>query len=186
MSKLETILAQEVEAEITSLRAEAEAKAKAIRAEVEAKAKALLEAKERQLKSQLDQALKRAESAAELLLSTARTQAKGEVLAEARRLLEARLSELPKTPAWPEVLKKLAEEGVQALPDAEKVVVAPEDLPHLEAWAKEKGLGLEADPGLRLGVRVLAGKNQVENALLERLDRAWDGVSARLAKALWG
>jgi V/A-type H+-transporting ATPase subunit E len=186
MSKLEMILAQEVEAEIGRLKGEAEAKARALVEEAQAKAKALLEAKERQLKAQLAQGVKRAESAAELLLATARTQAKGEVLAEARRLMEERLLALPKGEAWPEVLRRLAEEAVAALPGAEKVVVNPEDLPHLEAWAREKGLGLEADAGVRLGVRVLSGRNQVENALLERLDRAWDQVSARLAKALWG
>ncbi|MGQ9510483.1 MAG: V-type ATP synthase subunit E [Thermaceae bacterium] len=186
MSKLETILAQEVEAEIRSVKEDAEAKAKALKEEAQAKAKALLEAKERQLKGRLEASIKRAGSAAELLLSTARAQAKGEVLAQARRLLEERISALPQAPEWPEILKRLAEEGLRALPGAEKVMVRPEDLPHLEAWAKEKGLALEGVEGLGLGVRVQAGKNLVENTLSGRLERAWEELSARLSKSLWG
>ncbi len=188
MSKLETILKEEVEAEIRAILEEAEAKAKALLEEAQAKAQALLEGKRRAFEAGYKAALKRAESAGELLLSTARAQAKGEVLervkAEALKALEG----LRSKPEWPGVLSRLAEEALKALPDPEALEAHPEDLVHLEALAREKGLELRPDPALRLGVRAVGqgGRNQVENALPGRLERAWDGLSARVAQALWG
>ena len=167
MSKLEAILSQEVEAEIQALLQEAEAKAEAVKREAEEKAKALLQARERALEAQYRAALRRAESAGELLVATARTQARGEVLEEVRRRVR---------------------EALEALPGAKALVANPEDLPHLEALAKERGVELKAEPALRLGVRAVGaeGKTQVENSLLARLDRAWDALSSKVAQALWG
>lgn len=185
MSKLEAILSQEVEAEIQALLQEAEAKAEAIKREAEEKAKALLQARERALEAQYRAALRRAESAGELLVATARAQARGEVLEEVRRRVREALEALPKKPEWPEVVRKLA---LEALPGAKALVANPEDLPHLEALAKERGVELQAEPTLRLGVRAVGaeGKTQVENSLLARLDRAWDALSSKVAQALWG
>ena len=167
MSKLEAILSQEVEAEIQALLQEAEAKAEAVKREAEEKAKALLQARERALEAQYRAALRRAESAGELLVATARTQARGEVLEEVRRRVR---------------------EALEALPGAKALVANPEDLPHLEALARERGVELQAEPALRLGVRAVGaeGKTQVENSLLARLDRAWDALSSKVAQALWG
>ncbi len=188
MSKLEAILSQEVEAEIRSLLEEAKARAEGLRKEAEAKAEALLQGRKRALEAQFQAALRRAESAGELLLATARTQAKGEVLQAVKAKAEEALLALPGKPEWPGVLRKLAEEALSALPEPEALVSHPENLPHLEPLAKERGLRLQADPALRLGVRVLGkgGRTQVENALESRLERAWDALSSQVAQVLWG
>ncbi|WP_448566520.1 V-type ATP synthase subunit E [Thermus sp.] len=188
MSKLEAILSQEVEAEIQAILSEAKGKAESLKAEAEAKAKALLEGKKRALEAAFQAALRRAESAGELLLSTARAQAKGEVLSELKaRVLES-LKALPSRPEWPEVVRKLALEALSALGEPEALASHPENLPHLEALARERGLELLPDPTLRLGVRAVGkgGKTQVENALESRLERAWDALSSKVAQALWG
>lgn len=187
MSKLEAILSQEVEAEIQALLAEAKAKAEALRQEAQGRAEALLAARKRALEAQRQAALRRAESAGELLLATARTEARGEVLAQVKARVREALLSLPEKPEWPEVLRKLAEEALSALPEPEALVSHPENLPHLEPLARG-GLELRADPSLRLGVRAVGkgGKTQVENALESRLERAWDALSSRVAQALWG
>ncbi|MEN2982433.1 MAG: V-type ATP synthase subunit E [Thermus sp.] len=188
MSKLEAILSQEVEAEIQGLLGEAKAKAEALRSEAKAKAEALLAGKKRALEAQFQAAIRRAESAGELLLATARTEAKGEVLAQVKAKAREALRALPGKPEWPEVLRKLSEEALAALAEPEALVSHPENLPHLEPLARERGLELRPDPALRLGVRVLGkgGKAQVENALESRLERAWDALSSQVAQALWG
>ncbi|GGM94537.1 V-type ATP synthase subunit E [Thermus composti] len=188
MSKLESILTQEVEAEIRSILEEAKAKAEALKEEAKAKAEALLAAKERALKAQYQAALRRAESAGELLLATRRAEAKGEVLEAVKAKALEVLRALPQKPEWPEVVRKLALEALSALPAPQALASHPENLPHLEALAREKGLSLKEDPALRLGVRVMGGdgKTQVENNLEARLDRAWDTLSSRVAQVLWG
>ncbi len=101
MSKLEAILSQEVEAEIRSLLEEAKARAEGLRKEAEAKAEALLQGRKRALEAQFQAALRRAESAGELLLATARTQAKGEVLQAVRAKAEEALLAFPGSPSGP-------------------------------------------------------------------------------------
>lgn len=188
MSKLEAILSQEVEAEIQAILEGAKAKAEALRSEAKAKAEGVLAAKRRALEASLQAAIRRAESAGELLLSTARTEAKGEVLFQVRAKVEEALRALPDSPEWPQVLRKLSEEALSALGEPEALVSHPENLVHLEAFARERGLELRVDPALRLGVRAIGkgGRTQVENALPSRLERAWDALSSRVAQVLWG
>lgn len=188
MSKLEAILSQEVEAEIRAILEGARKEAEGLLAEARAKAEALVSAKEKAVKAAFQAALKRAESAGELLLSTARAQARGEVLDRVRAQVEEALSALPQDPRWPEILRKLAEEALSALPEPEALLAHPEDLPHLEPLARARGLELRPDPALRLGVRAVGrgGKTQVENSVLSRLARAWDALSAKVAQVLWG
>ncbi|MCH1928226.1 hypothetical protein L6232_25870, partial [Shewanella sp. C31] len=71
---------------------------------------------------------------------------------------------LPGKPEWPGVLQRLAEEALSALAEPVALASHPENLPHLEPLARERGLELVADPGLRHGVRALGkgGKTQVE------------------------
>lgn len=188
MSKLEAILVQEVEAEVQAILGEARGRAEALRSEAQAEAEALLAAKRRALETGFQAAVRRAESAGELLLATTRAQAKGEVLSQVKARAREALRNLPAKPEWPEVLRRLAEEALAALPDAAALASHPENLPHLEPLARERGLELVADPGLRLGVRAVGqgGKTQVENALESRLERAWDALSTRVAQVLWG
>ena len=188
MSKLETILQEEAIREINRILAEAEEKAKAILAEAEARAEQIKLAAERRLEAERRAALARAESAAELKVSTARMKARGEMIERVKRMAAERLQGIGADPRYPEILRKLAEEAVGAVAEPGWVAVRPEDLPHLEAWAQERGLMVKADPEVRLGVRVYAagGDTYVENTLPGRLERAWEELAARVAQVLWG
>jgi len=188
MSKLETILQEEALKEINAILAEAEERAKQIIAEAEKKAEKIKAAALRKLEAEKKAALARAESAAELKVATARMKAKGEVIERVKELALARIEALPKDPSYPEILKKLAEEALKAVAEPEKVAANPEDLVHLEDWARERGLALEPSPEVRLGVRVYqkGGGTYVENTLPGRLERAWEELAAKVAKVLWG
>lgn len=188
MSKLEDILQNEVAAEIGAIAAEAEAKAQAILGEAAQKAEALKASKERQLEAEHTAALRRAESAAELLINQARIAAKGRVVERVKVDVLQALQNLATQPAFGDTLKKLAEEALAEVGQAEAVVLNPAHTALLADWAKAKGLELKADPTIRDGVRLVAqgGRAYVQNALSERLERAWDALSAKAAKAIWG
>jgi len=188
VSKLETILQEEAIREINRILAEAEERAKAILAEAEAKAAKILAAAERKLEAERRAALARAESAAELKIATARMKAKGEVIERVKQMAAERLQGLGDDPRYPEILRRLAEEAYSAVEDPGKLAVAPQDAPHLEGWARERGLEVLVDPEVRLGVRVYSktGGTYVENTLPGRLERAWEELASRVAQVLWG
>ncbi|HGY09747.1 MAG TPA: V-type ATP synthase subunit E [Oceanithermus profundus] len=187
MSKLETILQEEVLAEIQQLMAQAEEEAERIVAEAKEKAEAMVAAHKRKLEARKQAELHRAESAAELAVSTARVEAKGEVIAQIYREVQARLAALPESPEYPTLLERLAEEAVAAVGEAEAVVVHPDDAPRIKGWAEGKGLELRTEDDVRLGVIAVAkgGKTRVANTLPDRLERAWEVLSAKVTQVLW-
>jgi len=188
MSKLEDILQNEVAAEIGAIAAEAEARAKAIVEAALANAEALKASKLRQLEAQHAAALRRAESAAELLLSQARITARGQVMDRVRAEVGESLHHLTQKPEFASILQKLADEALSNLGRAESAVVNPAHAALLSEWAQRHGLQLKTDPSIRDGVRLVAvgGRAFVQNTLSERLERAWDALSAKAAKAIWG
>jgi len=188
MSKLETILQEEVLAEIQQLMAEAESEAESILAAAKEKAEAIVSAQKRKLEAQKAAELHRAESAAELAVTTARVEAKGKVIGEVFRRVQERLQELPSKPEYPTILEQLAAEAVAAVGEAEAVVVAPDDAARLKGWAEGKGLELRTSPEVSLGVVAISrgGKTQVANTMPDRLQRAWEALSAEVSRVLWG
>lgn len=188
MSKLETILQEEVLAEIQQLLSQAEEEAAKIVAEAEEKAQAQLAAQKRKLEARKAAELHRAASAAELAVTTARVEAKGEVISEIYRKVQARLEALPASPEYPTLLERLAAEAVAAVGKAEAIVVHPDDLPRIKGWAEGKGLEVMSDETVRLGVVAVAkgGKTRVANTLPDRLERAWEVLSAKVSQVLWG
>ncbi|MDT7920671.1 MAG: V-type ATP synthase subunit E [Meiothermus sp.] len=188
MSKLEDILQNEVAAEIGAIAAEAEARAKAIVDAAMAKAEALKANKQRQLEADHAAALRRAESAAELLLSQARITARGQAMERVRAEVGDSLQKLTQKPEFATILHQLADEALSNIGQAESVVVNPAHASLLNEWAQSKGLQLKTDPSIRDGVRLVAvgGRAFVQNTLSERLERAWDALSAKAAKAIWG
>lgn len=187
MSKLEDILQNEVAAEIGAMAAEAEARAKAIVEAAMANAEALKAGKQRQLEAERAAALRRAESAAELLLSQARIGARGQVMDRVKAEVSQSLQKMTTQPEFATILQKLAEEALQEIGKAEAVLVNPAHASLMSAWAQSKGLQLKTDETIRDGVRLVAvgGRSFVQNALSERLERAWDVLSARAARAIW-
>ncbi|PZA08794.1 MULTISPECIES: V-type ATP synthase subunit E [unclassified Meiothermus] len=188
MSKLEDILKQEVSSEIASITAEAEAKARAIVEEAQGRAEALKASRLKALEVERQAALRRAESAAELVVNQARIRSRGQIVDQVKAGVRQALAALPSQPDYPAILAKLAEEALRGVDKPEALVVNPADAPHLESWAKDKGLELRTDPSVRLGVRLTSAgeKFYVENTLAERLERSWEALSAKAVKAIWG
>ncbi|MCS7058437.1 MAG: V-type ATP synthase subunit E [Meiothermus sp.] len=188
MSKLEDILQSEVAAEIAAIEAEAEAKVKEILEAARVQAEALKASRQRALEAEHAAALRRAESAAELLVNQARIAARGKVVEEVRLQVLRALEALSAQPQFGETLKRLAEEALQSVGQAEALVVHPDHAALLSEWARGKGLALSTDAALKDGVRLVmsGGRAFVQNSLSERLERAWDGLSARAAAVLWG
>jgi len=188
MSKLETILQEEVLAEIQRVLAEAEAEAERIVAAAREKAEAMVAAQKRKLEAQKAAELHRAESAAELAVTTARVEAKGKVIGEVYKRVQEKLKAMPQDPEYPTVLEQLAAEAVAAVGEAEAIIVSPDDEARLKGWAEGKGLQLRTSPEVELGVVAVSkgGKTQVANTLPDRLERAWETLSAEVSRVLWG
>lgn len=187
MSKLETILQEEVLAEIQQLMSEAEAEAQKVVAAAKEKAEAVLSAQQRKLEARKKAELHRAESAAELAVTTARVEAKGQVIAQIRAKVEERLERLKDSQEYPKLLERLAAEASKAVGGAEAVIVHPDDAERLQSWATQQGVKLETSEDVRLGVVAVAkgGKTRVANTLTDRLERAWETLSAKVAQTLW-
>jgi V/A-type H+-transporting ATPase subunit E len=188
MPTLEDILQQEVTGEIGAINAEAEAKAKAIVDAAKEKAEAMKANRQKQLEAELQAALRRAESAGELVLNQARIQARGQVVDQVKAGAVQELSRISSQGNYAQVLSRLAGEALGGLGKAEAIVVNPGDAAHLKSWAEGQGLKLLTDASVSQGVRLIAegGKSMVQNSLSERLERAWEMLSAKAAKAIWG
>jgi V/A-type H+/Na+-transporting ATPase subunit E len=186
MAKLEEILQQEADAEINSILAEADSRAREIVSQAESRAAALLAAHQQRIEAQARTAGQQARSASELRVSSARIQAKGEVMDLLRQKVLLALEKTSTQANYGEVLQALAEEALQVVELAETVVVHPDDREKLGAWALAKGLELQTDSELRLGVRIVSRRGaKVENTLPERLHRAWSRLAPGVTKVLW-
>jgi V/A-type H+-transporting ATPase subunit E len=187
MSKLEDILQKEVAAEIGAITAEAEAKARAVLEAALAGAEAMKANKQRLLEAERAAALRRAESAAELLLSQARITARGQVMDRVKDEARQALQRLTSQPEFGAILQKLADEALQSIGRAESVLVNPAHAYLLSAWAQSKGLELQTDETICDGVRLVAqgGRAIVQNTLTDRLERSWDALSSKAARAIW-
>ena len=188
MSKLGDILQEEASGEINKILAEADSKAATLIAGAKSKASERVEACRKKVEAEHRGATRRAESAAELILSTARTQAKGEAIALVKNKVLTGLGEIAGKPNYGKILEALADEAAQAVEAPEAVVVHPNDKVKLRTWAIQKGLELRTDPGVQLGVRIVVqgGQRSMENSLPERLKRAWERVASGVAQRLWG
>ena len=187
MSKLGDILQDEVSAEIAGILSEADSRAEMFIQEARDKASDRLAAYQRRNEAEARAATRRTESAAELIVTTARMQAKGRVMTLVREKALEVFDELTGKPDYSAVLQALAEEAMQTVEEPKAVIVHPSDKPLLSGWATQKGLDLRTDPGIRLGVRIVSadGKRSVENCLPGRLERAWNTLASGVEKILW-
>jgi V/A-type H+-transporting ATPase subunit E len=187
MSKLGDILQEEVQGEIDAVLAEAESRAERLIRDAEEKASARVKSHQEIMQVETFAAVRRARSAAELNVSTARMRAKGQVIESVRKRALMAVEEIAGQRNYRDILEALAEEALRAVEGAKSAVVHPEDEERIRGWAAKKGLELLTDPGLRLGVRLVdsKGKRSVVNSLPERLDRAWSTLASEVAKQLW-
>ena len=188
MSNLREILQEEALAEVNEILLEADSRADMLIREAKSKASERVEAYRKKAEAELRAATRRAKSVSELTLSIARIRAREEVVALVREKALAALEEIATQPAFRETLEALAEEAIKAVQGPEALVVHPDDRDKLSAWAKQKGLVLQTDTGLHLGVRIVAsgGQRSVENSLPQRLRRGWDTLVSGVAKRFWG
>ena len=111
---------------------------------------------------------------------------KGEVMARVRGQAMQALEKTASESGYGEVLQALAEEALKVAPDAQAVVVHPDDQEKLSGWALPRKLEVRTDPELGLGVRIVSHSGRtVENTLPERLHRAWDTLAADITRLLW-
>jgi vacuolar-type H+-ATPase subunit E/Vma4 len=188
MSNLKEILKEEALAEVSEILSEADSRADILIREAKNKASERVEAYRKKAEGELRAAARRAKSASELTVSIARLRARGEEIAVVREKVLTALKEISTRPNYGEILEVLAEEAIKAVQGAEALVVHPDDNDKVSVWAKEKGLILQTDPELHLGVRIVAGGGQrsVENSLPQRLERGWGTLASSVAKRFWG
>jgi V/A-type H+-transporting ATPase subunit E len=188
MSNLREILQEEVLAEVREILSEADSRADRLIREAKAKASERVEAYRKKAEAEFREDTRRAKSASELTLSIARIRARGEEMDLVREKVLAAFEEIATQPNFRKILETLAEEAIKAVQGAEALVVHPDDRDKLSAWAKQKGVALQTDPGLHLGVRIVApgGQRSVENSLPQRLQRAWETLASSVAQRFWG
>ncbi len=187
MSNLRQILEQEALAEVNDILSAADSKADLLIREAKTKASERVEAYQKKTEAEFHAATQRAKSVNDLTVSIARIQARDEAIALLKKKVLAAFEEKATQPAFRDTLEALAEEAIKAVEGAEVVIVHPDDRDRMGDWAKQKGLGLRTDPGVRLGIRIVAGggRRSVENSLPERLQRGWEALVSGVAKRFW-
>ncbi len=186
MSKLAEILQAEVGAEIDKITAEAQTQADKIVSEAKSHAEDGIAEQQKKLEAEARAAAQGARSAADLIVASARTQARGEVLDQLWHKVRRALEEKAVQADYGEILQTLAKEAMHVAPGALTLVVNPDDQEKMKDWAAEQGLELLADPHLSLGVRLVSQNGAaVENTLPERLRRAWATLGPEVTKILW-
>ena len=188
MSNLKEILQEEVLVEVKEILSKADSRADVLIEEAKRKASERVKAYQKKAEAELRADTRRAKSAGELTISKARIRARGEEMDLVRERALSALEGMAARPNFREILEALAEEAFRAVQGAEVLVVHPEDRDKLSAWAEQKGLGLQTDPRLHLGVRMVAsgGQRSVENSLPQRLQRAWETLASSVAQRFWG
>jgi V/A-type H+-transporting ATPase subunit E len=186
MSKLAEILQAEVDAEIEEIAAAADSQAARIVSEAKSRAEERLAEHKKKLEAEARAAAQRAQSAAGLIVASARTQARGEVLDLLWQKVHLALEEIASRADYPGILQALAAEAMHVTSGAAALVVNPDDQDKVKDWARQQGLELQTDPQLHLGVRIVSQKGAaVENTLPERLRRAWGTLGPEVTKILW-
>jgi V/A-type H+-transporting ATPase subunit E len=186
MSKLAEILQAEVGAEIEEMTTAADSQAAKIVSEAESHAEDSIAEQKKKLEAEAHAAAQGAQSAADLIVASARTQARGEVLDQLWQKVQLALKEIATQADYGEILQALAAEAMHVAAGPQILMVNPDDQEKMKDWAREQGLELQTDPHLHLGVRIVSqGGAAVENTLPERLRRAWGTLGPEVTKILW-
>lgn len=186
MTGLDDILEEEALAEIKQVLDASDAKVAALIEAAETEASTRLAVQRQRIAAEYRDAKQTAEGAADLVVLTARIQAKGQVMAHVREKALDAIEKLADQPGYGRILTALADEALRSVEAAEAVVVNPKDAEILSGWAMQKRIDIRTDPALHLGVRIESGsKRRVENSLPERFARAWNTLSSRVVKILW-
>jgi V/A-type H+-transporting ATPase subunit E len=186
MSKLEEILQPEVATEIEEILGEADSRAARIVSEAKSHAEDRIAEHKKKLTAETRAATQGTQSAADLIVASARTQVRGEVLDLLWQKVHLAMEEIPSRADYGEILQALAREALSVASGAESLVVNPDDQDMVKDWARQQGLELQTNPELRLGVRIVSqGGAVIENTLPERLRRAWGIFAPEITGMLW-
>ena len=182
------ILEQEIQGEITQIRSGAQERAAQIVAMAQERAQSMIEGRRRALESEYAAGLTRARSAADLDSNAQRLAASDTLQVKAFQTAEQFITSMTGAPEYPQVLTKLIEEGLHALPTAEVIETsaAEQDAVRQALSALGRPLDVRVNNSVKTGVRLLGpgGKTSVQNTLLGRLEAARPTLSAEVSRML--
>jgi V/A-type H+-transporting ATPase subunit E len=135
MSKLAEILKAEVEAEIEEITAAADSQAAKIVSEAKSRAEDRLAEQQKKLKAETRATRQGAQSAADLIVASGRTQARGEVMDLLWQKVHLALEKIAAQADYGEILQALAREAMQVAAGAAALVVNPDDQEKVKDWA---------------------------------------------------
>ena len=181
---LDKLLENEAQSEIERIRAEARGRAEKIVADARERAQSLLDSRQRALETQHQAGLVRARSAADLELNASRLTASESGVTQVYQMVEDYLGNVTTAPEYGNILSRLIQEGLQAVPDAEAIEVNPAEMNvarHLVS-----GVDVRENPSVKGGVRVVArgGKSGVTNTLSGRLERVKAEMAPQISRML--
>lgn len=181
---LDKLLENEAHSEIERIRAEARGRAEKIVQEARERAQGILDSRQRALENQHQAGLVRARSAADLELNASRLTANQAGVAQVYQMVEDYLQSVTNAPEYGNILTRLIQEGLQAVPDAEAIEVNPAEM-HL-ARHMVSGIEVRENAGIRGGVRVVArgGKSGITNTLAGRLERVKADMAPQISRML--
>lgn len=182
------ILEQEIQGEITQIRAGAQEKAAQIVSEAQERAQNLVDSRKRALETDYAAGLTRARSAADLDSNAQRLAASDTLQVKAFQTAQQFISSMVSAPEYPQVLTKLISEGLDALPTAEVIETsaAEQDAVRQALAGLGRDMDVRVNDTVKTGVRLLGsgGKTSVQNTLLGRLEAARPTLSAEVSRML--
>ncbi len=182
------ILETEIQGEIARIRQDAQDRAAAIVAAAQERAQTLVDSRTRALEADYAAGLTRARSAADLDSNAQRLAAFDSLQVKAFQTAEQFIRSMTGAPEYPQVLVKLIDEGLQALPNAEAVETASAEQDAVRQALSQLGRSLDVrvNDSVQTGVRLVGpgGKTSVQNTLLGRLEAARPALSADVSRML--
>lgn len=182
------ILEAEIQGEIARIKSDAQAQAEQIVAQAQERAQGMIESRTRALATDYAAGLTRAKSAANLDANAQRLSAGDTLQVQAFQSAEQHLQGMISAPEYPQVLVKLIEEGLAALPNAEAVETSADEQDAVRSALGQLGrhMDVRVNDSVRTGVRLVAGggKTSVQNTLLGRLNAGRSELSAQVSRLL--
>ncbi|MBZ9750535.1 V-type ATP synthase subunit E [Deinococcus sp. HMF7620] len=182
------ILETEIQGEIARIRADGQARADQIVAQAQERARTMVDSRQRALQSDYAAGLTRARSAADLDANAQRLSAGDTLQVQAFQAAEQTLQEVTTVAEYPQILARLIDEGLQALPSAQVVEAASAEHAAVHQALAQLGRSLDVrvNEQVKTGVRLVGegGKTSVQNTLLGRLNAGRADLSAQVSRLL--
>lgn len=185
---LDKLLENEAQTDIERIRAEARERADAIVAGARERAEALVSGRTRALDIARQSGLVRARSAADLDSNAQRLTATDTLQAQAFQTAEQYIRSSVTAPEYPQIVARLIEEGLRALPNATAVEasLAEHDAVRQALGHVAQPLELRVNESVQTGVRLIGpdGKTSIQNTLVGRLERVREDLAPQITRLL--